>query len=82
MTSETKKLKTKSVKNPTLKVGDVIEVWWNGGYDTITRIKPYNNMPPAIKAIIPNGAFFAYFVNCRTGMTMPNDDYSEKVIFE
>lgn len=48
-----------------LRVGDVIEVWWKPGRDTITKLWPYTG---PLKCL--GRAMLAEFAINRTGMTL------------
>lgn len=55
------------VRGSDLRVGDVIAVWWNGGNDTITSIRPTKTM---LTDVFPEGIKVATFVFNRSGMTI------------
>ncbi len=52
-----------------LKVGDVIEVWWRPGRDTIVSLRPYDG---PLKTLFPLGAQLADFAALAAGMTIDN----------
>ena len=55
-----------------LKVGQAIEVWWSGGRDIITGLRPYTG---PLAYLFPEGAQLADFVVNKAGMTIDNSDY-------
>lgn len=57
-----------------LKVGDVIEVWWQPRRDTITRLVPYKG---PLENIFSNGAQLAEFAYLKGGMTIDNNETYE-----
>ena len=54
-----------------LKVGDILEVWWRPGRDTITEIEPYKG---PLESIFSEGASIAYFAIWHLGMTIPHTE--------
>lgn len=52
-----------------LRVGDVIDVWWEPNRDTITKLVPYEG--PLKTTVLP-GARLADFALNKTGMTIPH----------
>lgn len=52
-----------------LKVGDTIKVWWSGGRDTITALRPYNG-PLEYLWAKDGGARLADFALNKSGMTI------------
>lgn len=54
-----------------LKVGDVIEVWWKPGRDTVLSLEPYTG--PLVH-IFPDGAQIASLAMLVCGMTIDNND--------
>jgi len=68
-------MKRERIYGHELKVGDTIEVWWNGGRDIICGRK---ETPKYAQKFyddnFPHGAWFAEFVLLRTGMTIDNND--------
>lgn len=55
-----------------LKTGQAIEVWWSGGRDIITGLRPYAG---PLAYLFPEGAQLAEFAVLKTGMTIDNSDY-------
>jgi hypothetical protein len=53
-----------------LKVGDVIEVWWQPGRDRITNLKPYKG---SLSHIWNGEARLASFAISKIGMTIEPD---------
>ncbi len=54
-----------------VKIGDVIDVWWNGQHgDRVLDLKTYHG---PLDAVFPAGARIATFVS-GFAMTLPNDD--------
>lgn len=58
---------TTYVKGKDLKVGQTIEVWWNNGRDTITKLEPYKG---CMKKLWKDGAAIASFSYNPVGMTI------------
>lgn len=54
-----------------LKVGDVVEVWWNPQRDTIVTLQPYTG---PIAHIFKAGAQLATFALLKSGMTIDNGE--------
>lgn len=50
-----------------LRVGDTIEVWWNGNRDTITAIEQYNG---PLLPCLGEKTRIAYFAYLKGGMTI------------
>lgn len=59
-----------------LKVGDVIEVWWQPGKDQIASLEPYRG---PLTCFEPEGAQIAGFVLSNVGMTIENGGLYERV---
>lgn len=64
------------VKGSALRVGDTLSVWWAGGRDTITAIRPYHGTSASL---FPEGAQIASFAINQGGMTVLNGDLYEVV---
>jgi len=52
-----------TVKGSEVRVGDILEVWWNPGRDTVTGIRPYEGRLDCMKggwifefALLPSGS--------------------------
>ena len=60
-------LPTRYVPSEELRVGDTIDVWWNGGRDTITAIEPYNG---PLRSLLGEKTRLAYFAYLKGGMTI------------
>lgn len=58
-----------TVNGSDLRPGDVIEVWWQGGRDTIMSLQPYRG---PLAHLFPQGAQLAAFAICKSGMTIDN----------
>ena len=66
----------KQVYGNELQVGDTIAVWWAGGRDTITELRPYTG---PLSNLFPYGAQIASFAVNRSGMTIDNGDVYEVI---
>jgi len=60
-----------------LKVGDVIEVWWKPGLDTIIGLRPYVGPLECLR-----GARIAIFAYLRSGMTIEPGGVYRRVVVE
>jgi hypothetical protein len=68
---ETECAQPRTVDAAELRVGDTIEVWWQPGRDTITKLRPYTGPLECLK-----GGWIAEFAILRTGMTIePGSQY-------
>ena len=65
-----------TVRGGDLRVGDVIEVWWQPRRDTIIELRPYRG---PLANLFPAGAQIAIFAQLRNGMTIDNSDIYERI---
>lgn len=65
-------MSTERCLGSTLRVGDVIEVWWQPNRDTIIALRPYTG---PLKHLWKHGAQIADFAILETGMTIDNGAY-------
>lgn len=68
---------TTQIKGSELRVGDVIDVWWQPNKDTITGLRPYKGR---LESIFPEGAQLAEFLINKSGMTIDNSDYYDLIV--
>jgi hypothetical protein len=66
----------KRVKGSALKVGDTIEVWWAPNRDTITGLRKYDG---PLAHLFPDGAKLADFALLKTGMTIDNGNFYNRI---
>lgn len=60
-----------------LRPGDTIEVWFSGGRDTITDLRPYTG---PLTPLFKDGAQIASFALNKTGMTIDNGDIYSRIV--
>jgi hypothetical protein len=73
-------MKTKTVLNSTLKIGDIIEVWWRPGRDTIINLEKYTGNYK--NEILFKNARFASFASRSLQMTLFANDVSELIVLK
>lgn len=59
-----------------LRTGDVVEVWWAPGRDTVIRFVPYQG---PLAYLWPKGVRIIEFALLKNGMTAGNDDVFTRI---
>lgn len=67
---------TTTVLGADLRVGDVIETWWQPNRDTILSLVPYTG---PLVSLFPDGAQIAAFAVNKSGMTINNGELFERI---
>lgn len=64
------------IRGSNLKAGDTIEVWWSPKRDLITALRPYKG---PLEHLFPAGARIAEFAILKSGMTIDNSDFYDRI---